>query len=527
MRVKAAVQQLQTSFSAERARRHEETDSARHAVRVTVVGAAAVAVLLGLGLAIVVGRSITRPIERLSGMMGGLAAGQLDLEVPDRERRDEVGVMSQAVQVFKDNALAAQVLESEARLARETAERHRTENEAARAAVARQQAEVMELLGHSLTQLSDGDLTERLPSFPEEYRKLEDDFNQAMAKLQDAMSVIAGNGHGIKSGAGEISHAADDLSRRTEQQAASLEETAAALDEITATVRKTAEGATHASALVLAAREEASKSGTIVSDAVAAMTAIERSAAEIDHRHHRRDRLPDQPAGAECRRGGGAGRRRRTWLRGGGKRGPCPGATVRPGREGDQGIDLHLVGAGEFRCQPRGGNRTRAGSYLRQGGGDHDHRVGDRRLRAGTGDGSARGEHGDHQMDQVTQQNAAMVEQSTAASHSLAQEAQQMATLIARFRIGETPAEPEIVRTPQNARRPAARPASRGNLALKQSAQEDSWENSSHPREKRLNVESVFADLEQQYRAGLPSCTMSLPAGSLSASGATAVPRCR
>ncbi len=105
--------------------------------------------------------------------------------------------------------------------------------------------------------------------------------DEVIAKLQDAMRVISANVGQISSGADEISGASDDLSRRTEQQAASLEQTAAALDEITATVRKSAEGANDARAAVLTARTGAGEGGKVVEQAIAAMGGIEKSSAEI------------------------------------------------------------------------------------------------------------------------------------------------------------------------------------------------------------------------------------------------------
>src|SRR5690606_13519875 len=102
-----------------------------------------------------------------------------------------------------------------------------------------------------------------------------------ISQLEQAVAVVVDNVAAIRSGSGEISQASDDLSRRTEQQAASLEETAAALDEITATVNRTADGARQASRVVQTARNEAEASGAVVSDAVAAMTAIEQSSNQI------------------------------------------------------------------------------------------------------------------------------------------------------------------------------------------------------------------------------------------------------
>jgi methyl-accepting chemotaxis protein len=122
---------------------------------------------------------------------------------------------------------------------------------------------VVQAVAQGLDRLAGGDLTYRLAeAFPTEYEALREDFNAAIAQVQEAMRAVAGNAEGIRSGTSEIGQAATSLSRRTEQQAASPEETAAALDEITATVKRTAEGATHARAIVSTATQEAEESGT-------------------------------------------------------------------------------------------------------------------------------------------------------------------------------------------------------------------------------------------------------------------------
>ncbi|MFV4649332.1 chemotaxis protein, partial [Mycobacterium tuberculosis] len=98
-----------------------------------------------------------------------------------------------------------------------------------------------------LSRLSEGDLLYRLESpFAPAYEALRSDFNSAMSKLHKTMGAIAHSTDGIRSGIVQINQAADDMARRTENQAASLEETAAALDEITATVKRTANGANEA-----------------------------------------------------------------------------------------------------------------------------------------------------------------------------------------------------------------------------------------------------------------------------------------
>jgi len=182
-----------------------------------------------------------------------------------------------------------------------------------------------------------GDLTFRVSAeFPGEYKKLRDDFNAAITQLEGALRRISDSTAGIQTGSKEISHAADDLSRRTEQQAAALEQTAAALDEITATVRRTADGANHAREVVSNAKADATKSGEIVRGAVAAMNQIETSAKQISQIIGVIDEIAFQTnllalnAGVEAARAGDAGRGFPPWSPP--KCGPWPSAPPRPPR---------------------------------------------------------------------------------------------------------------------------------------------------------------------------------------------------
>ena len=137
-------------------------------------------------------------------------------------------------------------------------------------------------IGAGMAKLAAKDLTFRLTDdLPEAYRKLQADFNSAMEQLEKALQSVRSSTLAMDSGTQEISTASDDLSRRTEQQAASLEETAAALDEITATVKKAAEGATHARTVVAGTKADAEKSGEVVRKAVEAMGGIEKSSQQI------------------------------------------------------------------------------------------------------------------------------------------------------------------------------------------------------------------------------------------------------
>ncbi|OYV37605.1 MAG: hypothetical protein B7Z80_12365, partial [Rhodospirillales bacterium 20-64-7] len=259
--------------------------------------------------------SVSRPIGWMTDAMLRLAQGDTQAEIPGVGRRDEIGAMARAVRVFKDAGLDKLRLESEAAAAREAAETQRQRAEAEREAAAKQLAFVVKSLASGLDQLSAGMLAFRLGQpFAPEYESLRKDFNAAMENLQETMQAVISSTVGIRSGTSEISAAADDLSRRTEQQAASLEQTAAALDEITATVRKTAEGANHAREVVGVAQTDAERSGTIVREAVAAMSGIENSSRQIGSIIGVIDEIAFQTnllalnAGVEAARAGDAGR---------------------------------------------------------------------------------------------------------------------------------------------------------------------------------------------------------------------------
>ena len=312
---RTAIVDVQDRLLAERQRLQGLTVAARQAVRTTVLAAAAAAGLIGVGLAVLVGLSITRPIGRLSGAMRRLAGGSLDAEVPDRSRRDEVGAMAAAVQTFKTAAIEKARLERQAEADARSTEAERTRIEAERRVAASQQAVVVETLAGALGRLSAGDLTCGMTAaFAPEYERLRMDFNKAVDGLRDVVGTIVSNTGAIRAGTGDITRASDDLSRRTEHQAASLEQTAAALHEITANVGRTARGAKAASDLVAGTRSNAAQSGLIMRDAVAAMGEIEQSARQIGEIIGVIDAIAFQTsllalnAGVEAARAGDAGR---------------------------------------------------------------------------------------------------------------------------------------------------------------------------------------------------------------------------
>ncbi|MBU2417965.1 MAG: CHASE3 domain-containing protein, partial [Alphaproteobacteria bacterium] len=211
-----------------------QAGAARTALLALIVGLIA-ATLIAIGAGLMVTRALIGPIQNLIGYMKRIMAGDLDVEVPCAQRKDEFGQFGVAILAFRDAAQDKLRVEAEAVTSSEAAEAERARNQQQADIAAGEQAIVVEALGEGLDHLMRGDLTYTLTqSFPADYAKLQADFNAAIGQLKEAMSVVSNNVSAIRSGAGEIAQASDDLSRRTEQQAASLEETAAALDEITA-----------------------------------------------------------------------------------------------------------------------------------------------------------------------------------------------------------------------------------------------------------------------------------------------------
>jgi len=251
------------------------------------------------------------------------------------------------------------------------------------------------------------------------------------------MGVIVTNAGGISSGTTEISQASDDLARRTEQQAATLEQTAAALDEITATVGKTADGARQTSQAVRATRDEAARSGDVVREAVGAMQAIESSARQIAQIIGVIDEIAFQTnllalnAGVEAARAGDAGR---------GFAVVASEVRALAQRSAEAAKEIKALISTSTQQVDSGvklvGQAGQALGRIAEGVDSINGLVSDIAASAAEqATALAEVNSAINQMDQTTQQNAAMVEESTAASHALASEARALQELTMRFEI--------------------------------------------------------------------------------------------
>jgi methyl-accepting chemotaxis protein len=482
--VEESVERMHTVVEAELERGRSVYDRALSGLVVALMIGLAAALLISLAVGFLLTRAIAGPIDLMITQMNRLRSGDTSVQ-PEANRKDEFGAMGAAILAFRDAAIEKVRVEQEAAAAREANERERAAAEAEKARAAEEDRVAITALAEGLAAMAGGDLTYRMtvPVAPKA-EQLKADFNSAIGQLQQAVSVVVTNVAAIRSGSGEISHAADDLSRRTEQQAASLEETAAALDQITATVNRTAAGARQASDVVQAARGDAETSGVVVRDAVAAMSAIEQSAQQISQIIGVIDEIAFQTnllalnAGVEAARAGDAGR---------GFAVVASEVRALAQRSAEAAREIKtLISA----------STAQVGSGVQLVGqtGEALQRIVDRVAEidglvseiAASAQEQASGlqqvNTAVNQMDQVTQQNAAMVEESTAASHSLAEEAESLAASVARFRIGEeaaavraAPAAP--ARSERTARTVVQlKPLGHGGAAPKPAAAEDGWE---------------------------------------------------
>ncbi|ANK84205.1 MULTISPECIES: methyl-accepting chemotaxis protein [unclassified Rhizobium] len=426
-----------------------------------------IAVLTAIGLAVTVAqKGIAGPMTKLSLRMTRLAEGDTDRDISGLDRRDEVGQMAKAVSIFRDNAIERRQIEARAEADRSVSDGERREREAQKAREAAELERAVAALGDGLRRLAAGDLASHIDEpFVAHLDALRQDFNHSVEKLNETMQAVGANARAIGTGANEIRSSADELSRRTEQQSASVEETAAALEEITTTVRDAAKRAEEASQLVTRTRLGAERSGDIVRKAVSAMQEIEKSSGEISNIIGVIDDIAFQTnllalnAGVEAARAGEAGKGfavvaqevRELAQRSAKAAKEIKDLITNSGTHVQTGVSL----VGET------GKALDAIVTEVQEINQHVHAIAEASREQSIGLQEIN--TAVNTMDQGTQQNAAMVEQSTAASHSLATEATALNNLLGQFRLtgtGSFAAAAPIASTrpPAAAPRAAARP---------------------------------------------------------------------
>jgi methyl-accepting chemotaxis protein len=443
-RLAEAVSALGGAAAAGSAASVEHAENNLASARFYLIVLAAVSLLISAGIAwLYVSRSVLGRLSRIHQVISALAGGDLELQLSqrDRARRDELGEIARAVEVFRHNAAARLEAEREAAEQRSQTEAERRRNALLSNDTAEKQAAVVQALGEGLEKLAAGDLSYRIESeFAEDYRKLRDDFNNAIVSLHDVMGVINAAAGSMHESTGEISGSSDTFARRIEQQAASLEETAAALNEITSTVQRTAQGAVSARRTVDQAKTEAARSAEIVSRAVEAMNQIDKSSGQIGQIIGIIDEIAFQTnllalnAGVEAARAGEAGRGFAVVaqeVRGLAQRSTEAAREIKgliSASVTQVGQGVQLVGETGQALQQIVDKVTEITATVADiSSGAQDQATGLQQVNVAVA-----------HMDQTTQQNAAMVEESTAASHELAREAAELVTLIGRFKINDT-----------------------------------------------------------------------------------------
>nr|WP_314122974.1 methyl-accepting chemotaxis protein [uncultured Brevundimonas sp.] len=407
-------------------------------VMIALFACGLVVALLTVAACLALSRRMFSPLKGLCERMEALRLGRTDFDAPWSARGDDIGQIARAVIAFRDAAVRQTDTEAEAVAMRENARITRMAGEAERARLAEEDAVVVQALGDGLAALAGGDLTYRINTpFAERSRKLKDDYNAAADTLTATMGDIIELVGAMRAGTAEVTTATNDLSRRTEQQAAALEETAAALDEITVTVRKTAEGAQSAAGITAKARDGAEERERIIADTTAAMGQIESTSGRIGEIIGVIDEIAFQTnllalnAGVEAARAGEAGRGFAvvaSEVRALAQRSAEAAKEIK----GLIAASSASVGDGARLVAQTGGALT---ALIGQ--------VAEINLLAAEIAASAREQAmglaevnvAVNQMDQTTQQNAAMVEQTTAANQALSHEAETLAELVARFRI--------------------------------------------------------------------------------------------
>ncbi|CAD7052892.1 methyl-accepting chemotaxis protein [Pseudorhizobium endolithicum] len=455
-----AAAEIKQDAAALAARMQAEQKSAQWDIMMALLFGGAAAGIIASGLVWALSRAIVTPIIGMTNAMTELASGNNDIEVPALGRGDEVGEMAKAVAVFKDAAIEKIRLENESEAMRTATERERMSNDELKAREAGQLEFAVDSLAKGLSSLANGDVAYRIDTpFTGNLDRLRVDFNDAVTKLQKALQSVGANAAAINAGAEEVRTAADDLARRTEQQAASIEETAAALEEVTTTVKDAAKRAEDVGQRVERARVGAEKSGDVVRRAVSAMEQISKSSSEIINIISVIDDIAFQTnllalnAGVEAARAGEAGKGfavvaqevRELAQRSANAAKEIKSLITTSSEQVDSGVAL--VGDTGKALEAIVGEVQEINEHIKAIViSTREQSTGLQEINVAV-----------NTMDQGTQQNAAMVEQQTAASHSLASEAESLNALLRQFNLGNKATASSAIH--------ATRPVSSGSTA--------------------------------------------------------------
>jgi methyl-accepting chemotaxis protein len=396
------------------------SDTAQFAIILSIL--LAIAGVAGIAaIWFIINRSVALPMSRIASVTSTLAEGG-KADVPYRERLDEIGQIAVALDHFR---LAGEKrAEADARIAAE-------------------QQVVTTSLRDSLAAMTQGDLGRTIDAdFPPAYAELKTNFNAALASLRELIGAVADSAVAIRTGSGEIAQASEDLARRTESNAASLEETSAAITQMDDRLRATAAAAGRTVQRADGAMVVVDSGRSVADQAVQAMGRVSESAKGIDSVIEGLDKIAFQTrvlamnAAVEAGRAGDAGRgfavvadlvsalamrseeeakRAREQL---------------TATQADIGTAVEAVQKVDGALQNISTDVTEVHSLLSEIATDNQAQSSTiTQISAAIGT-----------MDQATQQNAAMVEETSAAARNLSSEVTALADRASMFSIGNTPA---------------------------------------------------------------------------------------
>ncbi|MFB7146018.1 methyl-accepting chemotaxis protein [Agrobacterium deltaense] len=428
-------------------------------------------------------RGITGPINALRARMLSLADGKTDEPIAGMGRKDEVGEMADAVAVFRDNAIANLRLEQEAAANRSLSEQERQRKAEADRQRAEEMAQATASLGEGLKHLASGNLTFQLgDSFAPDFETLRADFNAAVGQLSETLRAVAHATGTIDNGSREVSSSAEDLSKRTEQQAAALEETAAALDEITVNVAHSSKRADEARKVAVLANESAAQSGRVVANAVDAMQKIEASSNQVSNIIGVIDEIAFQTnllalnAGVEAARAGEAGKGFAVVAQEVRELAQRSAQAAREIKDLIRNSSVEVQNGVKLVSDTGEALKTIEGYIVTVNQHMDSIATSAKEQSVGLAEVNA----AVNQMDQVTQQNAAMVEETSAAGATLASESGRLRELISQFQLAGALRQTAAVIAASAADRPVVSPvrklAGKVSKAFSGNAVVNTWE---------------------------------------------------
>ena len=403
-----------------------------------------VILVLGSLLAFVVIRNISGPLGAIRQALNAVADEDVTMQIPHTDMKNEVGLMARATQALQQKVRERHAMQESQQRQQEELDGERQHNLDMQRDEAALQARVVSTIGSALEQLAKGDLTVRCGDLGTRYAGLRDNFDEALGHLEAAMSKVNDKGIDIGGSKEEIRRASNELSQRTERQAANLEETSAALDELTVAVRQTADGARDAAQRVTAVSTEANRSDAVVEEAIGAMSGIEQSSAEITKIIGVIDELAFQTnllalnAGVEAARAGESGKGFAVVAQEVRELAQRSAAAAKEIKEqisrssGQVANGVRLVGeAGQ--ALKRISDQVKSASDI----------VGRIAHSAAEQDTTLRSISSSlNMLDQATQHNAAMAEETTASAEALSADTEELLNLIRSFRVSGTGRQP-------------------------------------------------------------------------------------